>query len=84
MENVQISWLNFVVLQDTFLGSVMGNVRYGRTAFVITHRLSTIRRADQLLVVENGRIIECGTHDSLLAAGGFYADLYASHCRHLG
>ncbi len=56
----------------------------GRTAFVITHRLSTIRRADQLLVVENGRIIERGTHNSLLAEGGFYADLYVSHCRHLG
>ncbi|MCP4357936.1 MAG: ABC transporter ATP-binding protein [Chloroflexi bacterium] len=56
----------------------------GRIAFVIAHRLSTIRRADQLLVVDNGRIIERGTHDSLLAAGGFYADLYVSHCRYLG
>ncbi|MFN2138494.1 MAG: ABC transporter ATP-binding protein [Candidatus Promineifilaceae bacterium] len=48
----------------------------GRTAFVIAHRLSTIRQADQLLVIDDGRIIERGTHDSLLAAGGFYSQLY--------
>jgi ABC-type multidrug transport system fused ATPase/permease subunit len=48
----------------------------GRTTFVIAHRLSTVRRADQILVVESGRIIERGTHDSLYAAGGRYYDLY--------
>jgi ABC-type multidrug transport system fused ATPase/permease subunit len=48
----------------------------GRTTFVIAHRLSTVRRADQILVVEGGRIIERGTHDSLYAAGGRYFDLY--------
>jgi subfamily B ATP-binding cassette protein MsbA len=48
----------------------------GRTTFVIAHRLSTVRRADQILVVEAGRIIERGTHDSLYAAGGRYFDLY--------
>ena len=48
----------------------------GRTAFVIAHRLSTIRNADQVLVVNDNRIIERGTHDSLLAAKGFYHDLY--------
>jgi ABC-type multidrug transport system fused ATPase/permease subunit len=48
----------------------------GRTTFVIAHRLSTVRRADQILVVEAGRIIERGTHQSLYAAGGRYYDLY--------
>lgn len=48
----------------------------GRTTFVIAHRLSTVRRADQILVVEGGRIIERGTHESLYAAGGRYYDLY--------
>jgi len=48
----------------------------GRTAIVIAHRLSTIRRADAILVVEDGQVVERGTHDELLAAGGRYRELY--------
>lgn len=48
----------------------------GRTSLVIAHRLSTVRNADQILVVDEGRIVERGTHTSLIAEGGLYADLY--------
>ncbi|GHF42360.1 hypothetical protein GCM10018783_08950 [Streptomyces griseosporeus] len=54
----------------------------GRTAVVIAHRLSTVRTADQILVVESGRIVERGTHDELLAAGGRYAELYRTQFAH--
>ncbi len=54
----------------------LDNALEGRTAVVIAHRLSTVRRADQILVVDAGTIVERGTHDELLARGGVYADLY--------
>jgi subfamily B ATP-binding cassette protein MsbA len=47
-----------------------------RTTLVIAHRLSTIVNADQILVMDNGRIVERGTHKSLVTAGGYYARLY--------
>jgi len=53
----------------------------GRTSLVIAHRLSTVRNADQILVVEDGRVVERGTHDSLLAQGGLYSDLYRTQFR---
>ena len=58
--------------------TAMDNLMRGRTSFVIAHRLSTIRDADLILVMRDGDIVEQGTHDELLAAGGFYADLYNS------
>ena len=54
----------------------------GRTSFIVAHRLSTIKEADVILVMKEGRIIETGTHDSLLAKGGFYSELYNSQFAH--
>ena len=60
------------------IGRAMHALMEGRTSFVIAHRLSTIVNADMILVMENGTIIEKGTHAELLAAGGAYASLYNS------
>ncbi|WP_107420752.1 ABC transporter ATP-binding protein [Streptomyces antimycoticus] len=63
---------------EVLIQRAMASLRSGRTSFVIAHRLSTIRDADVILVMESGRIVEQGSHDALLAAGGAYARLYAS------
>jgi len=63
---------------EVLIQKAMNRLRAGRTSFVIAHRLSTIRNADVILVLDHGRIIERGTHPDLLAAGGFYHDLYNS------
>ncbi|MEG2174587.1 MAG: ABC transporter ATP-binding protein [Oscillospiraceae bacterium] len=63
---------------ELLLQRAMRSLMKGRTSFVIAHRLSTIRDADMLLVLQKGRIVERGTHQQLLAAHGFYAELYQS------
>jgi ATP-binding cassette subfamily B protein len=63
---------------EVLVQGAMATLRSGRTSFVIAHRLSTIRDADVILVMEHGSIVEHGTHTELLAAGGAYAELYAT------
>jgi ATP-binding cassette subfamily B protein len=63
---------------EVLVQQAMNALRSGRTSFVIAHRLSTIRDADVIVVMEHGSIVEQGSHDELLAAGGAYARLYAS------
>ena len=63
---------------EALIQKAMDKVMEGRTSFVIAHRLSTIRDADLILVMDKGSIIEQGNHQTLLAKGGFYADLYNS------
>ena len=58
--------------------AAMRNLMHGKTCFVIAHRLSTIRSADHILVLDGGQVVEQGTHESLMSAGGFYRRLYES------
>ena len=64
-------------IQDAF-----AELMKGRTSFIVAHRLSTIREADVILVMRDGRIVETGRHDELLARGGFYSELYNSQFAH--
>ncbi|MFF5634739.1 ABC transporter ATP-binding protein [Streptomyces sp. NPDC012825] len=63
---------------EVLIQKAMARLAHGRTSFVIAHRLSTIRDADVILVMENGSIVEQGTHEELLASGGAYSRLYAA------
>ncbi|MEG1719664.1 MAG: ABC transporter ATP-binding protein [Clostridia bacterium] len=63
---------------EVLIQKAMDNLMKGRTSFVIAHRLSTIKNADLILVMNNGDIVEQGTHDALIAKQGFYANLYNS------
>ncbi len=66
---------------EALIEDALGHMLSGRTTFIIAHRLSTVRRANRLLVLEKGAVVEEGTHAELLAAGGIYASLYARQFR---
>ena len=63
---------------ELLIQRAMDELTKGRTSFVIAHRLSTIKNSDMILVMRDGDVIESGTHDELMAKGGFYAELYNS------
>ncbi len=69
---------NVDTLTEKYIQKAMKNIMYGRTNFVIAHRLSTIKDADIILVMNEGKIIEKGTHKKLIEKGGFYKELYRS------
>ena len=69
---------------ELLIQHAMDKLLKGRTSFVVAHRLSTIQDADQIIVMNHGTIVETGTHASLLAQGGFYADLYNSQFNQAG
>jgi ATP-binding cassette subfamily B protein len=63
---------------EILIQKAMEKLMKGRTTFVIAHRLSTIKKADLILVIDNGNIVEQGNHEDLLKKNGFYASLYNS------
>ena len=67
---------------EILIQKAFNRMMQGRTSFIVAHRLSTIKEADVILVMKDGHIIEQGRHEELLAAGGFYADLYNSQFAH--
>ena len=69
-------------LTEALIQKGMEHLMQGRTSFVIAHRLSTIRRADRILVIEDGRIAEMGSHSELLRQRGHYYRLYTQQFRH--
>jgi ATP-binding cassette subfamily B protein len=67
---------------EVLIQEAMDHVMIGRTSFIIAHRLSTIKNADLILVMDEGDIIEQGTHGQLLERNGFYAELYTAQFEH--
>ena len=67
----------------TLVEAALDVVLEGRTAIIVAHRLSTAMRADRIVVVDHGRILESGSHEELVAFGGRYAEMFAAWSAHL-
>src|SRR5690606_37530764 len=72
---------NLDINSESMIQKSLATLIEGRTTFIIAHRLSTIQKADQILVMENGKIIECGTHQELILAQGKYYNLVTLQSR---
>ena len=68
---------------EVLLQKAIDRILQNRTSFVIAHRLSTIRNADRIMVIDNGEIVEIGTHEQLIAKKGLYHDLYNVQYKYL-
>ena len=68
-------------LQQEYIQEAISELCKGKTLLVIAHRLHTIRNADQILVIENGRIAQSGTHDALMGQDGIYQNFIKKQCR---
>jgi ATP-binding cassette, subfamily B, bacterial MsbA len=66
---------------EAAVSAALAKAQTGRTTLVIAHRLSTVKRADKIIVLDQGRVIEEGTHDALIAKGGLYAQLQQAQLR---
>jgi ATP-binding cassette subfamily B protein len=75
---------NLDLKSETQVEAGLGALLEGRTAIIVAHRLSTAMRADRIAVVDDGRIVELGSHDQLLGKGGRYAEMFAAWVEHLG
>jgi ATP-binding cassette subfamily B protein len=75
---------NLDLKSETQVEAGLGGLLEGRTAIIVAHRLSTAMRADRIAVVDDGRIVELGSHDELVAKGGRYAEMFAAWVEHLG
>jgi ATP-binding cassette subfamily B protein len=69
---------NLDLQSETMVEAALDVLLEGRTAVLIAHRLSTAMRADRIVVVGDGRLLEMGSHDELIAQGGHYAEMYAT------
>jgi ATP-binding cassette subfamily B protein len=74
---------NLDLKSETLVEAGLDAVLEGRTAIIVAHRLSTAMRADRIAVVDDGRIVELGSHQELVAQGGRYAEMYAAWTEHL-
>ena len=74
--------LQLILLPETRIQDALEEIMKGRTSIIIAHRLWTVRKVNRIIVIDHGKIVEEGSHDVLMAQGGYYANLYNTYFRH--